>query len=77
MVVVRKWHENSLDEVSVILSNVKDEVDKMKEPDWLMEMVRSRWRSDGSDGAVAMSSANGLVGTGFASRFRLQCRVGF
>ena len=29
------------------------------------------------DGAVAMSSANGLVGTGFASRYRLQPRAGF
>ena len=26
----------------------------------------------GPDGAVAMSSANALVGTGFASRYRLQ-----
>ena len=26
----------------------------------------------GSDGAVAMSSANGLVGTGFTSGYRLQ-----
>ena len=32
---------------------------------------------DGPDGAVVMSSANGLVGTGFASRYRLQPRVGF
>ena len=29
------------------------------------------------DGAVAMSSANGLVGTGFVSRYRLQPRAGF
>ena len=29
------------------------------------------------DGAVAKSSANGLVGTGFASRYQLQPRVGF
>ena len=29
------------------------------------------------DGAVVMSSANGLVGTGFASGTRLQPRVGF
>ena len=29
------------------------------------------------DSAVAMSSANGLVGTGFASRYRLQLRTGF
>ena len=28
-------------------------------------------------GAVAMSLANGLVGTGFASRYRLQPRAGF
>ena len=27
--------------------------------------------------AMAMSSANGLVGTGFASRYRLQLRAGF
>ena len=29
----------------------------------------------GSDGAVDMSSANGLVGTGFASRYQLQPRM--
>ena len=29
------------------------------------------------DGAVVMSSANGLVGTGFTSRYWLQSRVGF
>ena len=29
------------------------------------------------DGAVAMSSANGLVGTGFVFRYRPQTRVGF
>ena len=28
-------------------------------------------------GAVVMSSANGLVGTGFASRYRLQPRAGY
>ena len=31
----------------------------------------------GPNSAVVMSSANGLVGTGFASRYRLQCRAGF
>ena len=31
----------------------------------------------GPDGAVAMSSAHGLVGTGFASRYRLQKPDGF
>ena len=31
----------------------------------------------GHDGAVVMSSANGLVGTGFASPYRLQPRAGF
>ena len=31
----------------------------------------------GPGGAVAMSSANWLVGTGFASRYRLQPRAGF
>ena len=29
------------------------------------------------DDTLAMSSANGLVGTGYASRYRLQPRVGF
>ena len=29
------------------------------------------------DGTVVMSSANGLVGTGFASQYRLQPRAGF
>ena len=33
--------------------------------------------STGPDGAVVMSSANGLVGTGFASRYRLQSRAVF
>ena len=31
----------------------------------------------GPDGAAVMSSANGLVGVGFASRYRLQPRAGF
>ena len=31
----------------------------------------------GPDDSVTMSSANGLVGTGFASRYRLQPRAGF
>ena len=31
----------------------------------------------GPNGAVAMSPANGLVGTGFASRYRLQPREDF
>ena len=31
----------------------------------------------GPDGAVVMSSANGLVGTGFASPYRLRPRAGF
>ena len=31
----------------------------------------------GPDGAVAMSTANGLVGTGFTSWYRLQPRAGF
>ena len=31
----------------------------------------------GLDGAVATSSANGLVGTGFTSQYRLQQRAGF
>ena len=31
----------------------------------------------GPDGAVAMLSDNGLVGTGFASRYRFQPRAGF
>ena len=32
--------------------------------------------STGPDGAVAMLSANGIVGTGFASRYRVQPRTG-
>ena len=31
----------------------------------------------GPDGAVVMSSANGLVGTGFSSRYRLEPRACF
>ena len=31
----------------------------------------------GPDGAVAMSSPNGMVGNGFSSRYRLQPRAGF
>ena len=31
----------------------------------------------GPDGAVAKTSANMLVGTGFTSRYRLQHRAGF
>ena len=31
----------------------------------------------GPDGVVAMPLANGLVGTGFASRYRFQHRAGF
>ena len=52
--------DNSLDTVidDMDLSNLKPIIRKA------METV--------SDGAMVMSSANGLVGTGFASRFRLQ-----
>ena len=35
------------------------------------------YRSTGPDGAVAKSSANWLVGTGFASWYRFQPRAGF
>ena len=31
----------------------------------------------GPDGAVATPSANGLVGTGFASQYQFQLRAGF
>ena len=31
----------------------------------------------GPDGAVVMLSANGLVGTGFVSRYQLQSRADF
>ena len=34
-------------------------------------------RKTGPDGTVVMSSANGLVGTGFASQYWLQPRSGF
>ena len=33
-------------------------------------MFLNRWNSTSPDGAVAKASANGLVGTGFASRYR-------
>ena len=35
------------------------------------------WRLTVPDSAVVMSSANGLVGTGFVSRYRLQPRAAF
>ena len=38
---------------------------------------RVQFKSTGPDGAVVMSSANGLVGTGFVSQYRLQPRAGF
>ena len=37
----------------------------------------SVYRTTGPDDAVAESSANGLVGTGFTSRYRLQPQSGF
>ena len=39
--------------------------------------VQNRATGTGPDGAVALSSANGLVGTGFAFRYRLKLRAGF
>ena len=36
-----------------------------------------RKKQNGPDGPVAKLSANGLVGTGFASRYRLQPIAGF
>ena len=39
--------------------------------------VNLRLKETDPDGAVVMSSANRLVGTGFASRYRLQPRAGF
>ena len=41
-------------------------------PHWLITTAVT-----GSDGAMAMTSANGLVGTGFASRYRFQPRAVF
>ena len=41
------------------------------------EDTRSNMYNSQRDRAVAMSSANGLVGTGFASRYRLQPISGF
>ena len=41
---------------------------------------QSRYRDEmrtGTNGAVAKSLANGLVGTGFASRYQLQPSLGF
>ena len=44
---------------------------------FLMISVKlKRWLTS-PDGAVAISSANGMVGTGFTSRYRLQPRAGF
>ena len=40
-----------------------------------LHLVRSA--HTGPDGTVALSSAYGLVGTGFASRYRLPPRAGF
>ena len=42
---------------------------------WPVDSVRGK--ATGPDGVVVMSSANGLVGTEFASRYRLQPRAGF
>ena len=48
---------------------------------WKAEMYLSfksgQKKSNGPDSALVMSSANGLVGTGFVSLYRLQPRAGF
>ena len=43
----------------------------------LMKGRKELCKKTGPDGAVVMSLANGMVGTGFASRYRLQPRAGF
>ena len=40
-------------------------------------MCGKLWFSVQKEEAVVVSSTNGLVGTGFASRYRLQPRAGF
>ena len=40
-------------------------------------VTRRYWKMTGPDGAVGKSKANGLVGTGFTSQYRLQLRAGF
>ena len=44
---------------------------------WVFRSVEGGALAIGPDGAMAMSSAYGLLGTGFASRYRLQPKVGF
>ena len=39
--------------------------------------LAANWKVTSTDGEVAMSSANGLVGTEFASQYRLQPRPAF
>ena len=42
-----------------------------------LSITSNRVNSAGPDGAVDVSSASGLVGTGFTSRYRLQPTAGF
>ena len=43
----------------------------------VLSLIRKPYLSTGLDSAVVMSSTNGLVDTGFASRYRLQPRACF
>ena len=42
-----------------------------------MAKMTNRINTMGTDGAVTMSSVDGLVGAGFASRYQIQPKVGF
>ena len=49
----------------------------VRQGECLSPFVCAMYINDLEDYAVVMSSAYGLVGTGFASRYRLQPRAGF
>ena len=51
-------------------------IDRITHTTAFVTQAEEHWLT-GPDGAVVKSSVNGLIGTGFAFRYRLQPREGF
>ena len=58
---------------NILTANIENDDSSKK------EFIQINWKrpNTGPDDAVTKSSANGLVDTGIASRYRLQPRAGF
>ena len=66
-----------LDSLNHCLTHAPSVGNIIKHIDFFLYLSLSLIAVAGNDGAVVKSSANGLVGTGFAPRYRLQPRAVF